>query len=262
MKNNREMAPRTRGRNIASALVATLALVCACGDDDVVPDAAADSGALDGARDAGRDAAPACDPACPPGEVCCGEPDGTSRCSAFVSDLHHCGGCNVDCTMGLGTMCVTGSCACGLASVGCLGTRQSTCCPPRGGVGVEYCADFDVDTSDCGGCGIACELERASECVGGTCICGADRRACDGTASDTCCFDTTGTAHCLDTLTDRFNCGGCGVRCETIEACDRGTCTRGTSCPASCGADEICCDGVCCDRVTCERGLCAPDAGA
>jgi hypothetical protein len=126
---------------------------------------------------------------------------------------------------------------------------------------MPYCANLMTDGRDCGSCDNDCELSQASACSAGACVCGDERRACEGTPEDTCCADSVGVSACRDTTTDVFHCGACGRRCLLDERCEGGTCTRGTSCAAPCSGLDVCCDGVCCNRVLCDRGECGVDGG-
>jgi len=237
------------------------ALLAGCGDGDapasdaaVSPmDAGRDAGApLDAAHDAGQH----CTMACGSGLVCC-LVGGAPTCVDPVTDIANCGTCGISCAPGRGFACERGMCVCGTADIGCAGTRVSTCCAATSDAGRPYCANFENSGANCGGCGRACEPAQASLCNGGTCQCGAEGRACTGAPDDVCCIDATvGEAACVDTLTDRRNCGQCNERCVVSETCTSGTCTRGTTCATPCAVGEICCDGTCCARSACDRGAC------
>ena len=186
---------------------------------DAGPDGSPDAGI-----DAPRDAGPACDPACGVATMCCTAEDGAPECADVNDDVRNCGTCGVDCIAEqTGTRCDRGSCACGSSVTGC--PARTVCCPPRPGQDFDYCADFDRDVTDCGGCDVQCEVGRADRCDGSRCLCGdGSRRQCDGTATDTCCADLLGTFECVDMTTDRRHCGACGNSCGAL-ACVGGECT-------------------------------------
>jgi hypothetical protein len=119
---------------------------------------------------------------------------------------------------------VRGSCLCGDTRIGCAGTRDSTCCPPREDGGVEYCADFIRDSVDCGACGVTCDPLAADRCNDGMCRCGAMRSTCAGTAEDRCCNDGLDLIECVDTTADRRHCGECGRACRVGQTCVAGVC--------------------------------------
>jgi hypothetical protein len=83
------------------------------------------------------------------------------------------------------------------------------------------CLYTDLDSNNCGGCGIQCSKQEGEICCGGDCV---------------------------DFLDDPQNCGGCGVVADTVrgEACCTGSVTQlGTeeNC-ASCG--DVCGSGLSC----------------
>ena len=259
------------------AIVAALCLAiaaCGGGGDDAPADAQPDApDASDAAADTTpppRDAGPTCAPACAFNELCCETAEGPA-CVDPNRTFDHCGACGSSCE-GRGTECEFGTCHCGVFDTGCAGDETGACCPPRTGLGDVYCANFLSSGSDCGGCGVECAPERADRCAAGTCACGArTREQCTGAPDSICCPDITGTtASCVDTVSDRLNCGGCGERCDTLESCVGGTCTVGAGeCAGGCVDGEICCRGACCLRVLCDRDACGPgldggvlDAGA
>jgi len=122
----------------------------------------------------------------------------------------------------------------------------------------DSCEDIDLETdsANCGACGNVCPAGQG--CSSGTCAarcgnsggstggnCGADCSMCPGTVS-------CGGA-CTDTQVDLGNCGGCGIACDSGQACTAGACVPicagggvckpdgycGTACPAGsalCGA--------------------------
>ncbi|MBK8173376.1 MAG: hypothetical protein IPK60_23995 [Sandaracinaceae bacterium] len=200
------------GMRIGTAAL-TLLLV-ACGSS---AEASLDAG-ID-ARDAGYDANPApdlgpmCSEECGAGGACCSAASG-GECRAILVDALNCGICGNSCLNGKGTECQTGQCVCGEILEGCNGTRRSFCCPPHDIIVQSYCANFDLDATDCGECGHVCEPMLADQCSGGHCYCGTEARACAGTANDLCCVNEFEEGNCVDTSNDDRNCGACNVVCN------------------------------------------------
>ncbi len=91
----------------------------------------------------------------------------------------------------------------------------------------------------------------------------------DSTVGCTGNFGTLCGSACVDTTEDPNNCGGCGVKCATAEACHGGmcTCSSGTFCdeacvdtmadPDNCGT----CNMKCLAVETCQAGMCACPSG-
>jgi hypothetical protein len=107
--------------------------------------------------------------------------------------------------------------------------------------GASFCLVTASDLSNCGGCGMACDLGRANKCVAADCKCGFGPECGDGFS---CCGDG-----CKDTLTDEQNCGGCGpsFACGLGATCEGGVCSCGGM---QCQAGEMCCDNVCTNTLT------------
>jgi hypothetical protein len=75
---------------------------------------------------------------------------------------------------------------------------------------------------------------------------------------------------CVDPLTDRLNCGGCGNECDALETCQNGTCTClegyekcGETCVNVMTDRRHCgeCDHACDPLATCQSGVCVCPAG-
>jgi hypothetical protein len=121
----------------------------------------------------------------------------------LMTDPHHCGRCDVDCTMlaGVATSirCVAG--ACDLAS-GCRAGRAH--CTADAADGCET----DITTpTNCGACGVACSepTPMCSMASGGTYACAS---GCSGATPTRC------DMMCVNTTTDPAHCGGCGMACS------------------------------------------------
>ncbi len=238
-----------------ASLLLVLGLAAGCSDDpspaeDLGPDLVVrDEGVDEGPPDLG----PRCEPACSGGSSCCaGEPE--PFCAALLMDVANCGSCGSDCVAeGKGTECMAGTCVCGVSNLGCGGTQNSFCCPPRAPGERPYCADLASSGLDCGTCDTACDEAQADRCNVGTCACGSTRRdGCAGTPADRCCANgLTGDADCVNTESDAFHCGACGNVCLEGQRCVEGTCTVGDPCPGGCEGGQVCCAGECCGAAAC-----------
>lgn len=166
------------------------------------------------------------------------------------ADRSNCGQCGTACQgqpIGM-TGCVDGTCAivdsCWPLNLGnCNGRLEDGC--------ETY---LDWDNENCGACGNKCVSSQtiARQCLFGTCdtteVCAASQANCDGEGFNGC--ET-------DIYNSNENCGGCGIRCETIQGkeCNQGicdcpgrmrlcfdTCVDVMSNPATCGGCWIHCD--------------------
>jgi hypothetical protein len=199
--------------------------------------------------DANLDASDGCEYQCTPTE------DPTEVCDLFDNDcdgvvdndidfatnLDHCGGCNIVCAADdAENACVSGECR----IVECVRDRydidlvyENGCeysCVFQGAT--EVCDSVDqncdgqidegfallTDETNCGACGLICDLELAEEiCIDGGCEianCLGGSADCDTVASNGCEVD-------LDS--DEDNCGGCGDMCAlpgAFSRCDAGEC--------------------------------------
>ena len=187
-----------------------------------------------------------------------------------VSDASNCGGCGVDC----------------VAMLGAGATCDDTICVPAGcPVGFDDCNMDMMDgcetptttLTDCGGCGVMCDITNAEEsCDTGVC----EIAACDPSFGDCNMDPMDGCETPTNTLTD---CGGCGVMCNLTnaeESCDMGVCevaacdlgfgdcnmdpTDGCEAPTNtllnCGGCGVACNLTnaeeSCDMGTCELSAC------
>jgi hypothetical protein len=205
-----------------------------CGGDDstfLLPGADAggldattgtDGGAVDGSA---ADAAPA--DGGDSGIVCT---TGTA-CNGQCVDLNqgrNCGACGNACSAGM--VCDLGSCAsfCGAGTTACN----------------ESCVNTLTDAKNCGACNAVCP--GGEVCSAGTCgvSCGAGLTQCApaGTSGDA--GADGGVSLCIDMLTDRQNCGGCGLACASGQVCSEGTCA------ATCQPGLVNCSQSCVDPKT------------
>jgi hypothetical protein len=180
-------------------------------------------------------------------------------------DVHHCGGCRVDCNAGgsvVADRCMNGLCDCspdpniGPCPLG------SLCCPATARL-AGGCADVRTDRTRCGSCFTPCPADRADACRDGLCACGpgpvcalgqlccdgacvpADTNAACGACGSVCgpsssctegrCQCSSGRFDCdgnfangceVDGLEDDSNCGGCGASCPLGRVCEGGRCMR------------------------------------
>jgi hypothetical protein len=120
---------------------------------------------------------------------------------------------------------------------------------------VDESFDLQHDRANCGSCGMACAGDQVC-CSGGCaarsantangCKCSADNACQNGT---TCCGDA-----CLNTRSDRANCGACGYACAAAQSCCNGVCVDMRTDPANCGR----CGGACtANGPTCCNGICS-----
>jgi hypothetical protein len=144
----------------------------------------------------------------------------------------------------------------------CLDTGQT--CPSNLTRCGTLCPDIHTDRTNCGGCGIACQIGQ--DCFDGGCVCTPGSILCSG--------------YCRVPTSDPFNCGGCagdgGVVCAPDQVCEQGVCRTGcvldtsTRCqidggPGACvntRTDPFNCGGcagdggVVCDGGHCDAGVC------
>ncbi len=97
-------------------------------------------------------------PICPAGQTLCG-----TTCVNTITDVNHCGGCGVVCSVPSGTAaCVSGACA--VAS--CLGTTAD--CDGNVANGCE--TNTNTDNDNCNRCGRVCPMDQM--CNDGNCLAG------------------------------------------------------------------------------------------
>jgi hypothetical protein len=170
---------------------------------------------------------------CPGGTDCC-----QGSCVDLTSNADYCGSCTNDCTGGTpqccggqceandvdhcngcapcapGELCCSTGCeandAANCRSCGNSCTAGQTCCP-NNPAPMPACAFLQIDTLNCGGCGITCGTNQI--CDVGHC-CNSNERWCDNT--------------CRNLAEDDDNCGECGNRCRLLGilfSCNGGSCT-------------------------------------
>jgi DNA-binding beta-propeller fold protein YncE len=125
-----------------------------------------------------------------------GELDCNGRCTSVQIDSSHCGTCGNSC--GAYQECNAGACECGP------GTTQLQ----------DGCFDLHTSALHCGASDVSCGVAEVCATSGETTACASacpgSLAACDG--------------GCVDLQADRWNCGGCGTRCDRGESCRAGTC--------------------------------------
>lgn len=109
------------------------------------------------------------------------------------------------------------------------------------------CESPPVDPDNCGGCGIACEIEHGSPtCISNTClldVCDDDWGDCDDVPLD-----------CETPLNTLADCGGCGVACSDDDIIHgTASCATGVCGPDVCDDGYADCNGVPVDG--CEQNL-------
>ena len=178
----------------------------------------------------------ACATACGAGEVCsnsacaasCGTglTDCTGACRNTQTDPLACGACGNACPSGANStpFCATGACGirCDAGFGDCDGNPANGC---------ETALD---STTNCGGCGIACDYAHGTAaCTAGVCAmtgCATNFADCNSTAADGCEADL---------LADSAHCSACTTACGADQVCSNG------ACGASCGAGLTNCSGAC-----------------
>jgi hypothetical protein len=112
----------------------------------------------------------------------------------------------------------------------CEDTTVAACCDDSS-VCSGACFNLQKDANHCGACGTSC---TASEiCAGGACTACPGSQTCVAGACTTC-EATLCSNLCVETHTDRNNCGACGNTCATGECCHDGACTAGAEAGSFC----------------------------
>ncbi len=135
-----------------------------------------------------------------------------------LSNVNHCGGCNMPCTPNPGesASCNNGTCE----SIPCSGAMACGGSQPCGACsGDQMCDDLLTTTSNCGGCGISCTVANGIEgCTSGDGGFFCEIAACTQNATNHWedCDGLYVTGCERDLLSDKFHCGACGNNCSTI----------------------------------------------
>lgn len=236
---------------------ALVSMVAACGDDTRTP-------------------INACSPACAAGLTCC-----NGACVATQTRADHCGMCGNVCAAG--STCAAGVCSGGPRLDGSMPMPDSSVpsmCMPTCSADERCCGTTCFDRAapagqldarthesflNCNGCGLGCDMDRASRCgapAGGgaaQCLCGNSPQCASGQA----CVQQSGNYICADLRFDPNNCGEVGRMCAEGENCTNGMCGCGTT-GAACTEGQACCGGSCintsADAMNC--GGCGTVCGA
>ncbi len=150
----------------------------------------------------------------------------SGKCVDATSDLRNCGLCGISCSEGDeggGATCVNGECICN--------NTLDTKCFREGnnGGGDYYCTNTLVDSYNCGTCAVQCSEGycRNGECVSATAESVSTESVIAASIAERVCPDpaypTVCNGECVNTTSDPFNCGNCGIECDRA-ACLDGSC--------------------------------------
>jgi hypothetical protein len=161
-------------------------------------------------------------------QCCSGQCDkGTRTCACSLLGFN-CNSSSDCCDQSGLSRCTSGKCSCVPDNQPCFFQCCAVC---------EECNSLTGECQDkqCGSC---------KECNPLTGNCVSTGTPCGTTCcseGETCCNDM-----CVDTSTDRLNCGACGNKCALCEDCEQGNCvSTGTPCGTTdcCSEGETCCQG-------------------
>ncbi len=214
-----------------------------------------------GGRDTGGSACGECGPF----TSCCEQPDGTHSCVRTSDSPTHCGTCGNACASG---RCMSGMCVGGSGDGGSgFDSGPTGMCSPSCSSAQRCCGTSCVDRSvptgtdgrtsssftNCNGCGLTCNMDKASACSAPSGMSGPPRCMCgtfnECTGSDVCVTSSSGGFQCVNLSTDTHNCGEIGHECGEGELCSGGSCVCGGT-GASCPTGQACCGGSCIDVST------------
>jgi hypothetical protein len=197
-----------------------------------------------------------------------------TECVNLLGNANHCGACGVKCPYASHPagnriihsvrVCDNGKCNwnCGGSESGYI--KCDGKCEPK--------TKFQEDNNNCGACGKVCTLGRI--CEQGQCQCQSGERfdpilgCVDSRTGCKLNMNLCG-GKCVNSFTDKNNCGRCNNKCEINEICDSGTCNcLGQRCGAKCvlsfGSDpNNCgsCGNVCEGEKVCNAGNCQCPSG-
>lgn len=215
-----------------------------------------------GTRPADGGGGGSCSPACGGFDTCCAEGD-RSICANLGTNPRHCGACGNACVSGVcrGAICQDGDetgpprdggGTPGMCSPSCSSAQRccgTTCVNRMGPAGADGRSDSSF--TNCNGCGLECDAERASACgqpLGGggapRCLCGSFEQCAPGQV----CVNSSGSFQCTDLNNDPMNCGELGNACADGEICSAGMCSCGGG--ARCMPGTACCGGACVDVLS------------
>jgi len=146
------------------------------------------------------------------------------------NDVENCGGCGISCNSSQGGYCDNGVCACS-------DPLLTSCADAAGDFN---CVDIQTDRTNCGGCGKVC----AGACVEGACYPTMPPAIAENMSAESLMpsaieqrvcpedYPTACLGECVDTTSDPFNCGACGLECDRA-ACVDGVCVLDSRLPTS-----------------------------
>lgn len=173
---------------------------------------------------------------------------GNRSCIHVDTNRDNCGRCGNACKDGF--ICFKGKCtlSCPSTAPQCGSGASATCCSL--GCCNGQCVDFKTNPLHCGGCKKRCA--SGNLCFQGACRieCPSFAPKCGVPGRELCCDKQCCKDTCVDTQSDPYNCGSCGLQCKPGERCDKGECKL--SCPTTapkCGPPEkeTCCALSCCN---------------
>jgi hypothetical protein len=151
----------------------------------------------------------------PPANPCMPPTGGPPYCADFSIDHNNCGGCGIVCAAN--QVCMSGRCVTPPPPPPMCQPPSSPCQPPQA---MGYCADFNVDHNNCGGCQLVCSVDQV--CMGGKCTVPPPPPMCQPPLSP--CQPPQGMGYCANLAVDNFNCGMCGKPCAGATTCQMGMC--------------------------------------
>ncbi len=172
------------------------------------------------------------------------------KCVNTKSDNDNCGECGIKCDSN--QYCSDGTCV-----DTCADTSKTIC--------DHACIDVQTNKDNCGECGNRCAATEI--CQNGECGCPANDPYCNVPKPTCDSNEKLCGITCVDTKTDRLNCGTCGhdcgegnncvngkcIDCNGKTTCEDGACYDTQNDPNNCGG----CGIKCPSNVACTNGTCA-----